>query len=265
MKNELYHHGILGMKWGIRRFQNKDGSLTTAGRKRYNVEDEVAKERVKAAKERVKAADKEAQAWNLLEYGQFGKTVNERAKTAHEKLDWEKSKLSSEKIKARWTANPHKKTKRQLKLEQQYLEKGMSQEEAEIAAYKRDRTEKILTIAAGVTVASAAAYVAYKQYDKTVNKLISESTSLQNISDNGGYSGVRDAFYSSMTKGNNVSAIISGLTALPVGSAAAVGAISGLQKVYRSKKRDKIVSEYKQKHPYTKLSYNEIVDQYYNK
>lgn len=32
---ELYHHGILGMHWGIRRYQNKDGSLTAAGRKRY--------------------------------------------------------------------------------------------------------------------------------------------------------------------------------------------------------------------------------------
>lgn len=36
---ELYHHGIKGMKWGIRRFQNKDGSLTAAGKKRRAADD----------------------------------------------------------------------------------------------------------------------------------------------------------------------------------------------------------------------------------
>ena len=42
MEYELYHHGILGMHWGIRRFQNKDGSLTAAGRKRYGLPEKIA-------------------------------------------------------------------------------------------------------------------------------------------------------------------------------------------------------------------------------
>lgn len=40
----LYHHGIKGMKWGIRRFQNADGTLTPAGRKHYTAADGVEAE-----------------------------------------------------------------------------------------------------------------------------------------------------------------------------------------------------------------------------
>lgn len=36
MQNELYHHGILGQRWGVRRFQNKDGSRTPEGKRRYS-------------------------------------------------------------------------------------------------------------------------------------------------------------------------------------------------------------------------------------
>ena len=38
--DELRHWGIKGMKWGVRRYQNKDGSLTDAGKKRYDLEAE---------------------------------------------------------------------------------------------------------------------------------------------------------------------------------------------------------------------------------
>lgn len=50
MENELTHWGIKGMRWGIRRYQNRDGTLTTAGKKRYAKEMEKLKQEERVAK-----------------------------------------------------------------------------------------------------------------------------------------------------------------------------------------------------------------------
>ena len=55
MSNYIKHHGIKGQKWGVRRFQNKDGSLTAKGKKRYN-DDEYDEEREALEKENARRA-----------------------------------------------------------------------------------------------------------------------------------------------------------------------------------------------------------------
>lgn len=67
--DEIKHHGIKGQKWGVRKYQNKDGSLTDAGKKRYGTKEnfekqypEDVKRNVKATKKTVGAVEKAATA-----------------------------------------------------------------------------------------------------------------------------------------------------------------------------------------------------------
>ena len=94
------HHGIKGQKWGIRRYQNSDGSLTIEGRKRYSTGD------FKKKVSELRAKHKEKTAARLK---RFRERQKEAAKVRDQKLkDLELENLVlREKLKAMWGDENH--------------------------------------------------------------------------------------------------------------------------------------------------------------
>lgn len=135
----LMHFGIKGQKWGIRRFENEDGTLTEEGKRRYGLNN---------AK------------------GEY--EIQRSAKTFYRSQKQE-DKIVSKEL-ANEKASGAKMSKHREKLINMYKEKGLSQEDAELAALKRAKIEKTLMIAGGIALTAAAAYGTYK-----VHKIISDN------------------------------------------------------------------------------------------
>lgn len=185
-EDELIHYGVKGMKWGVR--------------KKYSDETMLYKQKYKQSK-----ADYRDAYNKYMKKTAYGTIPNKQAtndllrasmKTKHAQEDYKESKIYDK-------LQNTKKSKRQLKLEDEYLKKGMSKRDAELAAYKRAKTEKALAITAGLTVAAASAYFVYKHYDNKVDKVIKSGKTIQNISTNSNR-GVKDAFYASTNTMDNI-------------------------------------------------------------
>jgi len=91
VNNELQHWGIKGMRWGIRRFQNKDGSLTKAGKNRYSGDDAKTETKPETKEEyeaRKQQAIKSGSAKDVLQFK--GDLTKQEMQTAIERIRWER-------------------------------------------------------------------------------------------------------------------------------------------------------------------------------
>lgn len=208
----LCHHGIKGMKWGIRRYQRSDGSLTPAGKKRYSDSPSLAKQH--SQMETAKASLDESKKTYRIEdsryrYVPFANDRN-RLERAREKM--ESDDLRYRKAKLKYNTNKEvarikdenvefqKKSKHRLRLEEQYREMGMTAEQAQAAANNRIRTEKILAASAVLTVAACGAYVANKKVRDRVDRVIKAGESLQRIEGKDTNGKLHTVFYASTGK-----------------------------------------------------------------
>lgn len=205
--DELYHHGIKGMKWGVRRFQRKDGSLTSAGKKRYLDDPSVKSSKAKMESDRAKQRIANAEYNKAYNKASYIPTKSNRQ--ALNKAYADKIKADSEYRRSKFDYGTNKeaarlresgkeiknKSKHRLKLEEQYKKMGLTDEQAQAAANKRIRTEKILAASAALTVTACAAYVANKKLKDRIDGVIKAGDQMQRISmtDNGGK--LHDVFY----------------------------------------------------------------------
>ena len=148
--SELYHHGIKGQKWGVRRFQTEDGSLTPAGEKRYGDGGHITK--------------------------------NGKHKSGGDKMFFKAKKTD---IKS-GSEQPKKNfiQKRKDKLMDHYISKGYEPEAASIMVKQRMKTEAILAVVGGVALTAAAVKVSRRIGQDYLDKTFKSGHVIQNIGAN---------------------------------------------------------------------------------
>ena len=176
MPNELYHHGINGQRWGFRRFQNEDGSLTPEGELRYNQGKQKAArgkaaEMYKTKKYKAKLA--------LKQEKQKVKDAAALAKTAKK----EQAKLNAEdrviKKKAKnMTDEELRNEVNRLAMELDYQKKSWQVQRGKKGPSSLDKLDDFFERPTGKIVAEVGKNVVQNVAQTTLNRMIEERTSI---------------------------------------------------------------------------------------
>ncbi len=177
--DELYHHGIKGQRWGVRRFQNPDGSLKSAGAKRYGVASSIksgqAANDVRTGRSKYRTAVSEAKANRKSRDAAIQKRVyaeEERIERGYKRgqalsdKDYARELAADNKARADWAAS-----KQQYKSD---IKSAKEQYKADMKAEREgrkglsDRQKTALKVGAVAVAAGLAAYGAHK-YVKSTN------------------------------------------------------------------------------------------------
>ena len=154
----LAHHGIKGQKWGVRRFQEEDGSLTAEGKERYNRGKEYSKERDKIAdQKRKEILDKDAEYQKAQKDSRDADWEYDRAKDAYERESAQFHRGQADaNIQRRWDKASEKAMKHANEvIAKKYGDTALS----DIEHYKAESTKKFERFVGGAFAAMAVAAI----------------------------------------------------------------------------------------------------------